>query len=75
MADGLGLLGCVISLAGVVAGLFWQANLSAVKWGGYAQLVALVLIVAAAIRGRARWLICLPLFAAGGYLWLLEQGH
>ncbi|WP_158786161.1 hypothetical protein [Granulicella sp. L46] len=75
-ADKLASLGLVLTVVASAAGLVFQGpNLGIVNAAGWAQLLALLLVLVGVVRGSRWWLVSILLVAAGGYLWLLEQGH
>jgi len=75
-ADKVASLGLVATIGASVVGLLFQGpDLGIVNAAGWAQLVALLLVLVGIVRGSRWWLLALLLITAGGYLWLLEQGH
>jgi hypothetical protein len=75
-ADKLASLGLALTVVGSAVGLLFQGpDLGIVNVAGWAQIVALVLMLVGVVRGSRWWLLSIILITAGGYLWLLEQGH
>ncbi len=75
-ADKVASAGLILTLVASASGLVFQtSSVGIVDTAGWAQIGALPLVVAGAIRGSRWWLLVLFLIAVGGYLWLLEQGH
>jgi len=75
-AHQVAIVGMVLTIGASATGLIFQGpNLDIVNAAGWAQVVALLLLVIGVVRGSLWWLLSLPLVLAGGFLWLLEQGH
>jgi hypothetical protein len=76
IADKLATLGLALTIVGSATGLLFQGpNLGIVNAAGWAQVLALLLVLVGVVRGSRWWLLSTLLIAVGGYLWLLEQGH
>ena len=75
-ANKLASLGLAVTVLGSAVGLFFQGpDLGIVNAAGWAQVLALLLVLIGVVGGSRWWLLSILLIAAGGYLWLLEQGH
>ncbi len=75
-ANQVAIVGIVLTVGASASGLISQGpNLDMVNAAGWAQVVALLLLVIGVVRGSRWWLLSLLLVLAGGFLWLLEQGH
>ena len=75
-ADKLASLGLASSIVASADGLVFQGpDLGIVNAAGWAQVLALLLVLVGVVRSSSWWLLSILLIIAGGYLWLLEQGH
>ena len=75
-ADKLASLGLALTVVASAVGLVFQGpDLGIVNAAGWAQILALLLVLGGVVRGSRWWLLSILLITAGGYLWLLEQGH
>ena len=75
-ADKLASLGLVLTVVASAAGVLFQGpDLGIVNAAGLVQVLALLLVLIGVVRGSRWWLLSILLITAGGYLWLLEQGH
>jgi hypothetical protein len=68
--------GLALTIGASAVGLIFQGpDLGIVDAAGWAQVLALILVLVGVVRGSRWWLLSFLLIMAGGYLWLLEQGH
>jgi hypothetical protein len=75
-ADKIAGVGLLLTIGASATGLIFQGHdLGIVNAAGWAQILALLLVLVGVLRGSGWWLLSLLLITAGGYLWLLEQGH